>query len=785
MAFTYGTIKNCTTGDGTAGSVYQVRFGYELQSQNENLNQSTIKLQLQLRSTNSQYKPYGYSYTTTIEGTTNSGTYDLRSTNTWTTIGTRTVTVTHNSDGTYNVNKTGSFTASVTGARPKSGSANVSVSLPTIARASQVYVADANIGSSTTISVNSASSNSKFTYYYRLHDSDDWTLIVEKTSGSYSWTVPTSFYSQIPNSKTLVCQFNAETFINDVSVGTTTTQATFTAKGNPTINSATATDINSITTALTNNNTKMVKYASNVQIAISVSGQNNATISSVVINGNNVSLSGTNPKTGTITFNNSNTNTFQIVATDSRGYTTTQTLTMDMVNYIPLTINATIKRNQPTDNKVNINFNGNYFNGSFGSQSNTLTVQYCYKESTSSTWGSWNNLSKTISGNSYSGSTQLSNIDYTKIYNFQIVATDKIGTKSITNLTVSKGEPVYWWDDDEFNVNGSLKSNGNIYSNGKTSSTDGNAGVSLQSGAIEISGATPYIDFHYNNSTSDYTNRIVESSSGNLQVLKSFQVNEVFRTRRTLNISRDALGGGVSGRYYKLASLPASNDGNAIQLNIKGIIGNWATKKGTIELQISNRESLRVYGTLIGSENVYDNETIVIYQESNNSHTIYLRCVSDYCSANTFEFSWGCYAAGSIPTIYTDNSYTTSPTGTLKWTSNNFLVIPISSTLTGTGIVTRASGATVTSSAYRRYGNVVQLTFIISTTSSTSEGSNCFTGTINNSALIPKLSINSSSFNGSTAIIGYIDNSGNITLRILNGSLPSGKESTIGFTYVI
>lgn len=40
------------------------------------------------------------------------------------------------------------------------------------------------------------------------------------------------------------------------------------------------------------------------------------------------------------------------------------------------------------------------------------------------------------------------------------------------------------------------------------------AGVGLKSeGAIELSGSTPYIDFHYNNSSSDYTHRIIDDGS--------------------------------------------------------------------------------------------------------------------------------------------------------------------------------------------------------------------------------------------------------------------------------
>ena len=42
---------------------------------------------------------------------------------------------------------------------------------------------------------------------------------------------------------------------------------------------------------------------------------------------------------------------------------------------------------------------------------------------------------------------------------------------------------------------------------------------------IELSSATPYIDFHFNNSTSDYTTRIIENSSGELTLVGSLRLN--------------------------------------------------------------------------------------------------------------------------------------------------------------------------------------------------------------------------------------------------------------------
>lgn len=48
------------------------------------------------------------------------------------------------------------------------------------------------------------------------------------------------------------------------------------------------------------------------------------------------------------------------------------------------------------------------------------------------------------------------------------------------------------------------------------------ASTSFKGGSVEIFGTssipTPYIDFHYNNSTADYTSRIIESASGELSI---------------------------------------------------------------------------------------------------------------------------------------------------------------------------------------------------------------------------------------------------------------------------
>ena len=56
------------------------------------------------------------------------------------------------------------------------------------------------------------------------------------------------------------------------------------------------------------------------------------------------------------------------------------------------------------------------------------------------------------------------------------------------------------------------------------------------SGEIEIYGTTPHIDFHYGNSTEDYTSRIIESSSGKVDVLAT---NGLFSNGKKVALKSD------------------------------------------------------------------------------------------------------------------------------------------------------------------------------------------------------------------------------------------------------
>ncbi len=82
-----------------------------------------------------------------------------------------------------------------------------------------------------------------------------------------------------------------------------------------------------------------------------------------------------------------------------------------------------------------------------------------------------------------------------------------------------------------------------------TGNTIFNARLNLKSG-LELFGSTPHIDFHFNDSTADYTSRIIETSSGVLEASGTFKANkflapEWFRSIGNTGWYSETYGGGI------------------------------------------------------------------------------------------------------------------------------------------------------------------------------------------------------------------------------------------------
>ena len=373
----------------------------------------------------------------------------------WVAMASVSTTIGHNNDGTGSVNVGGSVTGpSGTSLSGNTSSGDQTVTLDKIPRASSVTCADGNIGSSTTININRASSGFTHTLRYAFGNLSG-TIVTKTSNTNYGWNIPTSFYAQIPNAKNGTGGIYCDTYDGNTLIGTSScTFKAFVVNSEPTI-TATIVDTNAITLALTGDEDKLIKYFSNAQVTMTATAQNSATISSKKV-------TCADGKTGTSTVSTLNgveSGTFNLTCIDSRGFAGTNTVTKTMVEYIRLGItNISVERLSSVSDTVNISISGNYFNQSFGNTNNSLTLKWKYREK-NGTWSSYTTITPTITNNTFTYTGTLgTTFDYRKEYEFEIVAQDELMINTILK-NVTAGIPLIDIWKDNFNVNGNIREN--------------------------------------------------------------------------------------------------------------------------------------------------------------------------------------------------------------------------------------------------------------------------------------------------------------------------------------
>lgn len=363
--------------------------------------------------------------------------------------------IAHNADGSKKVKITASSPdlAQASGYGPYSGSASGEVTLITIPRASSVTCADGNIGSATTININRASSSFTHTLKYTF-GSLSGTIVTKTSNTSIGWTIPTSFYGQLPNAKSGQGMITCETYDGDTLIGSAT--CNFYAVVLESINkpsvSATIVDSNATTKALTGDQNKLVKYFSTAKVDIKATAKNSATIKSQKVTCGD----GQSKTTASSTISNVASGNFAISATDSRGFVTNIAVNKTLINYIKLAITSlVVERESSTSNTIKISLKGNYFNSSFGAVANTLALKWRYRLQ-GGTWSGYTAVNATKSGNTFSYSGTLgTNFDCQKAYEFEVLAQDKLMSSAIKR-TVTAGEPLFDIWKGNFKVNGTI-----------------------------------------------------------------------------------------------------------------------------------------------------------------------------------------------------------------------------------------------------------------------------------------------------------------------------------------
>lgn len=355
-----------------------------------------------------------------------------------------TLEVAHDSDGAKSVVCSISTAIYDSNVQTKSGT----WTLNSIPKESKVSCSAANIGAAPTITIAKATSGYTHTLKYEFYSLSG--TIVEKTSASSytGWVLPDSFYGEIPDSPSGTGKIICEAYNGNTLVGTS--ECPFTANVNRATSdpmvSPTIKDTNANTIALTGDSSVLVKYYSNASVTTGAYARNSATIKSQSTTNGSRTLSGS-----TCTFECVESGQFSFTIEDSRGFIVypgrNLTATGKFIEYIPLTCNLAENRPDGSGN-MTVYCYGNYFNGTFGKEANTLQVQYRHKTRNGS-FGNWVTMSHSLNGNAYSATDNVSGLDYRETYVFEARAIDQLATVSSASSSL-KSLPVFHWGEHDF-----------------------------------------------------------------------------------------------------------------------------------------------------------------------------------------------------------------------------------------------------------------------------------------------------------------------------------------------
>lgn len=446
---------------GSSGSHFKIRLSYDLTQSMAN-NTSTIKYYLYVISMD------GYSGSgATAKGYINGsqvGTFTSIGVNVTKQIGTKSVTVTHNADGTKSVNYSASVDTPWT-----LGDASLSgtLTLPTIKRQATITSApNFTDVQNPTINYSNPAGNSVSSLQVGIFSTDGMTTYagyrdVSKTGTSYTFNLTEAERYNLRyasrNSNTLAIRFFIKTVISSTTLRNSVQKTMTIVNANPTeVTELEETNQKVITLLGSDTATTVIQNVSQIRLTSTPTTYKYATVSRIQFKNGTTSIIDTSSPYGAIIVPISG--VFQTIITDSRSNITSNLYETIMLPYIPVDITSySFKRVNPTSSNIYLNAEIRYKQATFNGHVNSPTIQWKIGEE-----GTLN----TLSSEDYTIDTEndlitisnllLSNVlPYTDQGNFYLYAKDLL-TEDAENMFVSKGIPTFEAGEHDFQVNGKL-----------------------------------------------------------------------------------------------------------------------------------------------------------------------------------------------------------------------------------------------------------------------------------------------------------------------------------------
>lgn len=382
----------------------------------------------------------------------------------------------HNADGTKSLLIEASAQFDILG----STTLSVMINLPTIPRASVISFTtpaydNLTIGQLSSINTNRASPS--FTHDIDWYFGNLNARAMTGVGASGSWTVPTSFYSQIPNSDTGVGMLRTHTYSGSTMIGFTEHQfRVFVPAGVvPTFTAVLHTEA---TAGIAANVGRYVKGLSTLALEITgAAGAESSTIASYkieVLSGTTV-LHTINARTGTTPPLAASGNlTIRATVTDSRGRTAIKTAAITVLDYAPPKFNAvsvqralsngTVDVDQGTYLRVNINATISSLMNT--TERNAMNYRVYSRAYGTTTWTL--KSSGALPGTAYNSYQLIGTYSITLAYEVRVDVYDDFSTSTIT-LSIPVAEIFMHWNGSagvgfgKFHENGRIDAAGDLY----------------------------------------------------------------------------------------------------------------------------------------------------------------------------------------------------------------------------------------------------------------------------------------------------------------------------------
>lgn len=318
--------------------------------------------------------------------------------------------------------------------------------LDTIPRASQVSSGDGTIGGCATVVITRKNDSFTHSLAYTFGQRSGYVsaegALVETeetfTGGVVNMQLPEAFYDQLLTSAQGTCTLVCSTYSGQTLIGTKTAQ--FTVRTDPALCapqlSGTVTEGNPLVAELTGGKS-FIRYISQGVCTIHAQGRYGATITQKRIAGIPVTED-------TLTLSALEQDTVQFSCTDSRGYTASCEIPLQLIPYVLLTNDATVQRTDPTSGNATLNFSGNCWQGNFGACENALHYEYSVNDVFM-----YHDSIEIRQNNTYALDEPLMDLDYRQAHWVDVTVSDKLMTVTKT-ITVNKGVPVFDWGDTDF-----------------------------------------------------------------------------------------------------------------------------------------------------------------------------------------------------------------------------------------------------------------------------------------------------------------------------------------------